>query len=142
MMRLAITVMVPLAAGLAIFTLPIWGMAPAAFLDSERTVLSRAPAPNGTRVAQVERLIVGGVPHIVVLVRANWSPDWYLAGCVAASHYRDDRVSVRWLSDAAIEVTHQDARRFWNLGRAPFHREPCTNLTVRFYSRVGQPNAR
>ncbi|MEA3032084.1 MAG: hypothetical protein QOH86_100, partial [Sphingomonadales bacterium] len=71
-------------------------MAAAVFLDSRRDVLSRAVSPDGRRVAQVERLVVGGWPHIVVTLRRRWQPDWYLTSCKAASHYGDAKVQLRW----------------------------------------------
>lgn len=113
-----------------LITFPFWGMGPAVFLDSKRTVLSSARSPDGQRTAQVERLIVGGVPNIVVTVRASWLPDWYLAGCAAISHYRDARTSVAWNSNDALTVTHTDERRFWRTDGAPFHLGACDNLSV------------
>jgi hypothetical protein len=79
------------AAVFGLVTLPVWGMGVAVFLDSTRTVLDRHPSPDGARIAQVERIVVGGVPSIVVIVRSWWMPNWYLAGCVAASHYEEHR---------------------------------------------------
>lgn len=61
--------------GFAFATLPIWGMGSAAFFDSERTVLAREVSPSGKRIAQVERLTVGGVPNIVVMLRPPWMPN-------------------------------------------------------------------
>ena len=49
-------------------TSPIWGMGPAVFLESERSVLSSERSPDGKRIAQVERLVVGGMPNIIVMV--------------------------------------------------------------------------
>src|SRR5439155_3315678 len=63
-----------------VVTLPIWGMGPAVFFDSNRTIVARRPSPDGKRIAQIERLVVGGVPSIVVTVRWSWMPNWYLAG--------------------------------------------------------------
>jgi hypothetical protein len=111
-------------------TIPFWGMGPAVFLDSSRTVISRIPSPDRLRSAQVERVIVGGVPSIVVMVRSWWLPDWYLVGCAAASHYEDARAQVRWTSNRAIAVTHSDKRLYWNIGSAPFHNQPCESISV------------
>jgi hypothetical protein len=117
---------------LAVVTLPIWGMGPAVFLDSGRTVVSREPSPDGTRVAQVERIVVGGTPSIVVMVRSQWMPDWYLMGCAAASHYEDAEAQIRWLTKDAIAVTHSGDQLYWTIGSAPFHSAPCDGLTVTF----------
>jgi hypothetical protein len=116
----------------AVGTLPFWGMGPAVFLDSKRTVISRATSPDGTRVAQIERIVVGGTPSIVVMVRPQWIPDWYLTGCAAASHYQDALAQVRWSTKDAIAVTHTDDRLYWDIGSAPFHNAPCNNLAVTF----------
>ena len=105
-------------------TLPFWGMGPAVFLDSQRSVISRAPSPDGKQIAQVERIVVGGVPSIVVMVRPRWMPNWYLAGCTATSHYHDAEAVVAWASSDAIVVTHTDDPLFWNAGWAPFHKSP------------------
>lgn len=114
-------------------TLPFWGMGPAVFLDSERTVISRAKSPNGVRTAQVERIVVGGVPSIVIMVRSWWMPDWYLVGCGAASHYKDAEANIRWVSNRRIEIRHTDGRLFWEeAGHAPFHNEVCSDLSVTF----------
>jgi hypothetical protein len=113
-------------------TFPIWGMGPAVFLDSRRAVLSRAVSPDGRRIAQVERIIVGGVPSIVVMVRPSWMPNWYLAGCAAASHYQDAEAHVRWATNGAIEVRHTDSNLYWDKGSAPFHNDTCENLIVNF----------
>lgn len=113
-------------------TLPFWGMAPAVFLDAERTVISHTFSPDGKRVAQVERIVVGGAPSIVVIVRPRWMPNWYLAGCAAASHYQDAEAHARWATNQAIVVTHADDQRFWDTGSAPFHSALCDNLTVIF----------
>ncbi len=117
---------------LAIATLPIWGMGLAVFLDSERTMLARSSSPDSNRVAQVERIIVGGAPSIVVMVRSWWMPDWYLTGCAAASHYRDAHARVSWPSNGEIVVQHTDDQRFWETGSAPFHHKRCEGLAVRF----------
>jgi hypothetical protein len=117
---------------IAVVTLPIWGMWPAVFLDSQRRVMSRAVSPDGKRIAQVERIVVGGVPSIVIKVRSRFMPNWYLSGCAAASHYRDATARVRWTSESVIEIRHTDAQRFWRLGSAPFHNGECENLVVAF----------
>ena len=78
--RANLTLVAGVIAVCAIVTVPLWGMVPAVFLDSERTVVSRSPSPDGRRIAQVERIIVGGEPTIIVMVRSWWMPDWYLAG--------------------------------------------------------------
>jgi hypothetical protein len=119
-----------------LLALPIWGMGPAAFLDSERLTLSRVVSPDGGRVAQVERIVVGGAPSIVVTVRPRWMPDWYLSGCAAASHYANAEALVAWTSENAIVVRHTDDKRFWKNGSGPFHNKPCDGLTVTFESRT------
>lgn len=111
-------------------TLSLWGMGAAVFLDSERTVLSRLPSPDGKRIASVERIVVGGAPSIVVIVRPAWMPDWYLTGCAAVSHYEDAKARARWTTINALEVRHTEDRRFWKTGSAPFHNEACSNLAV------------
>lgn len=105
-------------------------MGPAAFLDSSRAVISRKLSPDGARLAQIERIVVGGVPTIVVTVKSSWAPDWYLAGCAAASHYQEDKASVLWISNEALQVRHAEDRRFWKLGSAPFLNGHCRNITV------------
>lgn len=117
---------------IAVVTLPFWGMGPAVFLDSKRMVISRAVSPDGKRTAQVERIVVGGVPTIVVMVRPVWMPNWYLAGCAAASHYQNAAAGVHWTSNSTIHVRHTDARLYWNTGTAPFHNDPCENLSLTF----------
>jgi len=118
-------------AGTACFTLPIWGMAPAVFLDSQRTVIARSISPDGRRVAQVERLVVGGVPNIVVMVRSSRAPDWYLVGCAAASHHGETDAALRWTSGYTLEISQRDGK-FWQQGYAPFHDKPCPALEVTF----------
>ncbi|WBY06214.1 hypothetical protein PIB19_11210 [Sphingomonas sp. 7/4-4] len=113
-------------------TLPFWGMGPAVFLDSERAVISRVTSPDGKRTAQVERIVVGGEPSIVVMVRPAWMPDWYLAGCAATSHHQDATARVRWVSNSAIDIRHSGEQRFWSTGSAPFHNEACGDLLVTF----------
>lgn len=114
---------------LALVTLPIWGMGLAVFLDAERTVLSHQPSPDGRRVAQVERLVVGGVPSIVVIVRSWWMPDWYLTGCVAASHYQDTEARSLWKSNESLVVMTIDDVRAWTKS-APFKGRACTQLNT------------
>lgn len=116
----------------AVVTIPFWGMGPAVFLDSERTVISRIVSPDGKRVAQVERIIVGGEPSIVIMVRSAWMPNWYLSGCAAASHYQDADARLRWTSNSAISITHTDDPIYWRIGSAPFHNEACADLQVGF----------
>ena len=111
-------------------TLPFWGMGPAVFLDASRTVLSRSLSPDGKRSAQVERMIVGGVPNIVVMVRSLWLPNWYLTGCAAASHYEDVQAQVRWTSNSHLVVIHTDDQLHWDTGSAPFHNAPCESVSV------------
>lgn len=118
---------------IAFVTLPLWGMGPAVFLDSKRTIISRVVSPDGKRTAQVERIVVGGVPSIVVMVRPSWMPDWYLAGCAAASHYQDTMAHIRWVSNKAIEIGYSSDRLDWETSASPFHTDPCENLMVTFH---------
>ena len=111
-------------------TFPIWGMGSAVFLDSERSVLSSEKSPDGKRIAQVERLVVGGMPNIIVMVRPSWMPDWYLAGCSAIRHYGDARASVKWTASDQIAVAHTDGSQFWWTSAAPFLGGSCHNLRV------------
>jgi hypothetical protein len=87
-----------------IVTAPTTLMGLAVFLDSQRQVLSRVPSPDGRRVAQVERLVVGGQPHIVITLRRSWQPDWYLTSCKAVSHYGDMPARLRWSGDRVLVV--------------------------------------
>lgn len=119
-----------LTAAAALVTLPLWGMWPAAFIDSDRTILSRAISPGRTHVAQVERLVVGGVPSIIVTVRPAWMRNWYLLGCAAASHYEECSAHLRWASDHSLTVVTPTGIRFWRTDGAPFYRNGCTNLSV------------
>ena len=128
--KLLISIVFALIAFLALFTVGIWGMAPAVFLDSHRTILSRQPSPDGKRIAQVERMVVGGVPNIVVMVRSWWMPNWYLTGCAAASHYQDTNARAAWVSNDSLAVTSVDDERFWQQGVAPFHNTPCRGLNT------------
>lgn len=114
-----------------ILTLPYWGMGPAVFLDSERSVISRASSPDGKRVAQVERVIVGGEPSIVILIRRSWEPDWYLTGCVAASHYQDEQARIEWASNTRFIIFH-GPQGYWDNKSAPFHNNPCSDVTAIF----------
>ncbi|WP_142635899.1 hypothetical protein [Sphingomonas sp. IC081] len=81
--------------------------------------------------AQVERMVVGGVPSIVVMVRSWWLPDWYLVGCAAASHYEEAEAQVRWISNDAIAVSHTEDQLYWKTGSAPFHSSSCENVSVK-----------
>ena len=119
-----------LAAFVLVGTFPIWGMGPAVFLDSNRAILSRHFSPDRARVAQVERLVVGGVPSIVVKVRQTWMPDWYLAGCVAASHYENTDADVAWSSNDSLVVLTTAELRSWRKGDAPFHPEACRTVST------------
>jgi hypothetical protein len=132
-LRTKLTLLMPM---FLVVTLPLWGMGPAVFLDSKRTLISQTPSPDGKRVAQVERILVGGVPSIVVMVRPEWMPNWYLTGCAAASHYREADARVHWATNDAIVVTHSGDQRFWDIGSAPFHSAPCDGLTVTFDARA------
>ncbi|WP_448662695.1 hypothetical protein ACG3SL_18885 [Sphingomonas sp. CJ20] len=117
-----------------ILTLPYWGMGSAVFLDSERSVISRASSPDGKRIAQVERVIVGGEPSIVILVRRSWEPDWYLTGCVAASHYQDEQARIEWASNARLIIFHGGPQSYWD-NSAPFHNNPCSDVTAIFQTK-------
>jgi hypothetical protein len=114
---------------LAVVTLPVWGMGVAVFLGAERTVLARQQSPDGGRIAQVERLVVGGVPSIVVIVRASWMPDWYLSGCVAASHYEDADAHVLWKSNSSLVVQTSSKVSEW-AASAPFKNKLCRQLAT------------
>jgi hypothetical protein len=100
-----------------IVTAPTTLMGPAVYLDSERTVLSRAVSPDGRRIAQVERLVVGGWPNIVVTLRRRWQPDWYFSSCKAASHYGEAKIRLRWSGDRMLIV--DGPRSDW-ISPAPF----------------------
>ncbi len=132
MKRLSIIYIGAVIVLIAVVTLPFWGMGPAVFLDSKRTIIARAPSPDGKRIAQIERIIVGGVPSIVVMVRASWMPDWYLTGCAAASHYQDGVARISWTSNNALLIRHTDDLRSWKRGSAPFHNEHCEDPVVSF----------
>ena len=103
------------------------------FLDSDRTVISSQSSPDGRRVAQVERIVVGGVPSIVVTVRPSWKPNWYLSSCAAASHYEEASAKIAWASASELKVSSKTAPLSWEVGTAPFHDEPCANLVVSIF---------
>ena len=111
-------------------TLPVCGMGPAVFMDSDRTVLSRALSPDGKHVAQVERLVVGGAPSIVVTVKLAWMPNWYLLGCAAASHYEETSARLRWEFNRSLSIASPADARFWQTDGAPFHRAGCSDVVV------------
>ena len=117
-------------AGLLLFSLPFWGMGTAVFLDSSRTVISSLSSPDGRRVAEVESLVVGGVPSIVVTVRSSGRPDWYLWSCAAASHYHETSARIVWTSPRKLEVSSSVDPLNWQIGTAPFHNQPCSDLSV------------
>jgi hypothetical protein len=118
------------AAGFSVFSLPIWGMGAAVFLDSSRSVIAASPSPDGRRIAQLERLIVGGTPSVVVTVRSSWKPNWYLWSCAAASHYEDVNATIAWAAPSELDISSSVDPQNWDVGRAPFHNRPCSNLTV------------
>ena len=115
---------------IAIITIPIWGMGPAVYLDSERTIRTSKASPDDSKIATVEEIVVGGVPSIVIIVRDRWLPSWYFTGCVASSHYEDVDVSVEWISNTAIKVLSEAEPSYWNAGRAPFRNAPCTGIST------------
>ena len=127
---MTIPLVIALSGSATVLMLPTWGMGLATFLDSERTILTRVDAPDGRLIAQVERIVVGGVPNIVVVVRPSWTPDWYLAGCAAASHYEEAPASVRWTSARTLEIIHASDDPSWRLGSAPFKHRSCGDLGV------------
>ncbi len=114
----------------AIVTLPVWGWGPAYYLDMERTVLSTVPSPDGGRIASVERVVVGGEPTIVVMIRDRWLPDWYLTGCVATSHYQDASADVEWVSSRMMTIRTDGEPRFWSAHSAPFHEGRCSDISA------------
>ncbi|MEA3061673.1 MAG: hypothetical protein QOJ94_1454 [Sphingomonadales bacterium] len=87
-----------------VVTAPFTLMGPAVFMDSQREVLGRATSPDGRRIAQVERLVVGGAPSIVVTLRRSWQPDWYLTTCKVVSHRGETTARLRWSGDRALDV--------------------------------------
>jgi hypothetical protein len=115
------------AAGLAVLTIPIWGMGLAVFLDAKRTILGRLPSPDGKRIAQTERMVVGGAPSIVVIVRSWWMPNWYLSGCLAASHYQDTDARAFWKSNNLLVVQTRSAAGEWTK-TAPFKGRACSEI--------------
>jgi hypothetical protein len=119
-----------LAVAAAVVTLPFWGMGPAVFIDSDRTILSRALSPDRSHVAQIERLVVGGAPSIVVTVRPAWMPNWYLLGCVAASHYGQTSARLLWRSNHLLIVMPRNEARLWRTDGAAFHRTGCSDPAV------------
>lgn len=129
MTRRRLLTVLALAVVVVVVTLPMWGMGLAVFLDAERTVLSRSPSPDGKRIAQVERLVVGGVPSIVVIVRSWWMPNWYLAGCVAARHYQETDARSVWKSNGSLAVMTSGNVQAWT-NSAPFKDNDCAQLTT------------
>ena len=125
-----IVVSAMLVLGALLVSLPFWGMGAAVFLDSRRFIISSRSSPDGRRIADIERLVVGGEPSIVVTVRPLWKTNWYLVSCAAASHYQDARASVTWTSANALRISSDADASYWDLGSAPFHNEPCPDLTV------------
>lgn len=128
--KLKIWSVIGLAVAAAVVTLPIWGMGPAVFMDSERTVLTRVLSPDRTQVAQVERLVVGGAPSIIVTVKQTWMPNWYLLGCVAVSHYGDTSARLRWQSNRSLTIATRAEASFWRAAGAPFHLTGCSDLST------------
>jgi hypothetical protein len=125
-----IVVSVTLTLGLLLLFLPVWGMGAAVFLDSRRTMVFARSSPDQRRIAQVERLVVGGVPTIVVTVRPSWRPNWYLWSCAAASHYEDTSAKIRWKSPDTLEISSGVDPSDWLIGKAPFHNQSCKGLAV------------
>ncbi|MFA6113164.1 MAG: hypothetical protein WC729_04210 [Sphingomonas sp.] len=119
---------------MAIFTLPLWGMGPAILLDSDRTILSAHASPDGRLIAQIERFTVGGapdgVPSIVVIVRPWWAPNWYIAGCAAASHYQEASARLVWTGNMKLQLMVQGDPSEWTIGSAPFHNGGCPGLSL------------
>lgn len=115
---------------IAIITSPIWGMGPAVYLDSERTIRASNASGDDRKFATVEEIVVGGVPNIVIIVRDRWLPSWYSTGCVASSHYGDVNVSVKWVSNTTIRLLSDAEPRFWNAETAPFRNAPCIGVSI------------
>jgi hypothetical protein len=90
------------------------GFGAAAYLDSERSVIARAVSPDGTWTAQLERLVVGGAPNLVVTLRRSWQPDWYLTSCKAVSYYGESAAALRWTSDRALLVDAASDPSHWD----------------------------
>ena len=74
-------------------------------------------------------MTVGGVPNIVAIVRDTWMPDWYLLGCVAASHYDEAEATIEWVSDSELVLNHSGTDERWT-SLAPFHDEGCDDITI------------
>ena len=102
---------------LVMLLFPAFGMGflfgAAAFLDSERHVLNRARSPDGAWVAQLERLVVGGAPNMVITLRRSWQPDWYFTSCKAISHYGDAGAVLRWAGAAELVVDADASAQTW-----------------------------
>lgn len=121
---------IALATGLMLFAFPFRQLIDPSFIDSRRAIISSQSSPDGKRIAQVERFLVGGVPSIVVTVRPWWKPDWYLSSCAAASHYREANAALAWLASSKLEILSNADPLFWDVGEAPYHNEPCPDLAV------------
>jgi hypothetical protein len=91
----------------------------AAYLDSDRDVIVRAVSPDGSRTAQLERLVVGGAPNMVVTLRRSWHPDWYLTSCKPVSYYGESAAVFRWTSNRALLVDAATEPGQWD-SDAPF----------------------
>lgn len=115
---------------IAVVTFPLWAMGSAVYLDSQRVTRSVEASPNGSKIASVEEIVVGGVPNVVIIIRDWWIPSWYFTGCVASSHYDDVNVSLEWLSNSSIELLSNAEPRYWNADMAPFRNAPCTDVTT------------
>lgn len=113
---------------IGIITIPMWGMGPAVYLDSERTIRTSKASPDRSKIATVEEIFVGGVPNIVIIVRDRWLPSWYFTGCVASSHYDDVDVSVEWVSNNSIKLLSNAESRFWKADMAPFRNTSCADI--------------
>ncbi len=115
---------------LTIGTLPIWGWGSAYYFDSQRTVLASSVSPDGSSIAQVERLVVGDVPNIILTLRSSWAPNWYLMSCAAVSHYGETQAGVRWLSNDRIALRTSVEPKYWRTDAAPFKHRGCGRMTV------------
>ncbi len=115
---------------IAIITVPFWAMGPAAYLDSEWTIRTSKTSPDGSKIATVEEIVVGGVPNIVIIVRDRWLPSWYFTGCIASSHYDDVDVTLEWVSDDSIMLISDAEPQYWNAGMAPFRNATCASITT------------
>ena len=119
---------------IVIATFPFWAMllmGPAVYIDSERATRTVQTSPDGSRIASIEEIEVGGIPNIVIIVRDWWLPSWYFTGCIASSHYRDVDVSLEWISNSSIKLTSDAEPRFWDAEMAPFRNAPCKDLTTK-----------